>query len=94
MLLLALIPSTSLASETPEEEGFLIAKGTVLINEIKNNTIDAFAFRLFYIEVTETERTMGWVTLNHVTFHQGFFMISLGKLSFVIGISPGGLEVE
>ncbi len=94
ILLLALIPSTSVATEIPEER-CLILKGTVKVNEIENNTIHGFALRLFYFEVDDTERTMGWVTLNRVTFPDDFFIIPLiGNISFFFGIGDIPLEVE
>ena len=95
LLLLAIIPSTSIATEIPEEETWLLLKGTVKINEIENNTVHAFAFRLFYLEVRETEREMGWVTLNKVTFPNDFHIIPLiGNFSFVFGIGQVGLAAE
>ena len=94
MLLLTLIPSTALATETiPVEGNWLVLKGIVKINNIENNTVHAFGIRLFYIEITETERTMGWgLCFNKITFPDDFLLISLiGEISFVIGIGRGEL---
>ena len=97
LLLLALIPSTSIATETPPmEDSKLLLKGSVFISEIENNSVHGLALRLFYIQSSDDEWTMGWVTLNEVIFPDGFFMIPIGKLTFVIGIvrGQGGLVVE
>jgi len=95
-LLIAIIPSTSIATEKQSEEDWLFLKGTIKINEIENNTVYAFAFRLFYFEYTETERSWGWITLQKVTFHDGFIKVPIGKLIFIIGITTGfgGIEIE
>ena len=94
LLLLALISSTSMAIETPEEETLLILKGTVKINEIVNNTVHAFGIRLFYLVIKETERTMGWgFCFNKITFPDEFHIIPLfGNISFIFGIGYGELE--
>ena len=96
MLLLALISSTSMAIETPEEETLLILKGTVKINEIVNNTVHAFGIRLFYLVIKETERTMGWgLLLSNVIFPDEFHIIPLfGNISLVFGIGQGEFEYE
>ena len=95
LLLLAVIPSTSIATVTPMQDGTgLLLKGTIKISEIENNTVHAFAFRLFYLEWTETEWTLGWLTLTTVTFHDGFIKIPIGKLTFIIGITTGFGGIE
>ena len=94
MLLLALIPSTSIATETQGKE-FLLLKGTVKLNAIENNTIHAYAFRLRYLEIKETERIMGYVTFQNVTYPDDFLMISLlGPISLVIGVGDIGFTIE
>ncbi len=98
MLLLTLIPSTSIATETtPSEDSILILKGLVVITKIENNTVYATAFRLFYFESVETERAFGWITLNEVAFPDGFFTIPIPRTfgSYVIGIvnGQGGIEI-
>ena len=97
MLFLALIPSTSLASKTPEEDKLLFLKGTVKINEIENNTVHAFSIRLLYFQITTIKRWVtGRINLNKVTFPDGFLMIPIGKLTFIIGLvkSPIGINLE
>ncbi len=97
LLLLAIIPSTSIATVTStEEESGLMLLGTVIVNEIENDTVHGLAIRLRYFEWTETEQTAGMITLNKVIFPDGFFMMPIGKLNFIIGVvkGRGGLEVE
>lgn len=98
LLLLALIPSTSMATVTSTEEGSgLILLGTVIVNKIENDTVYGLAIRLRYFEWTETERTAGRLSNSQeIIFPDGFFMIPIGKLTFVIGLvkGRGGLEVE
>ena len=72
LLLLALIPSTSIATEisTPYE-GNIFLKGFVIVSEIENNTVHAFAIRLTYLIWNKNEHTFGWFTGN-VTFPDGW----------------------
>jgi len=95
LLLLAIIPSISIATVTPtQDEDILLLLGTIIVNEIENDTVHALAIRLRYVDWNNTSRSFGWITLNKVIFPDGFFMIPIGRFSFVIGISSGGIEIE
>ena len=98
LLLLALIPSTSMATETPPpEDSKLFLKGLVVITKIENNTVYATAYRLLYYEQIETETTMGRILLNEVAYPDGFITIPIPRTfgSFIIGFvkGQGGIEV-
>ncbi len=95
LLLLALIPSTTIATEKPTPyEGNILLKGFVKVTEIENNTVHAFAIRLTYLIWSKTEQAFGWISLNDVVFPDGYLMIPFGELTYVIGISTGILDIE
>lgn len=96
-LLITIVPSSSTATEKQSEEDLLFLKGIVVISEIENNTVHAFAYRLRYIELTETERSLGRVWFNKVIFPDGFIKIPLPGTfgTFILGIvkGQGGLAI-
>ena len=95
LLLLAIIPSTSIATEKPAPyQGNILLKGFVKVTEIENNTVHAFAIRLTYLIWSETEQAFGWISLNDVVFPDGYLMIPFGELNYVIGVSTGILDIE
>jgi len=96
LLLLAIIPSTSIATEIQAHDPeYLFLLGTIVIDKIENNSIYGLAIRLRYFELCETERTLGIITLNRVIVGSNFIYIPIiGKLHFIIGIDTGGIEVE
>ena len=94
LLLLVIIPSTSIAAEIPTPyEGNILLKGFVKVSEIENNTVHAFAIRLTYLMLSKDERAFGWISLNDVVFPDGYFMIPFGELTYVLGISTGILWI-
>ena len=104
MLMMATIPLAAGMTETePEKEptldvGRVFMKGLLFHRLRKGNVNHALAIRLFYIEITPTERTMGWVTLNHVVFRESIYLgrmyeVGLGLFTYVFGFFAGGLEV-
>ena len=95
LLLLAIIPSTSIATEIPTPyEGNILLKGFVIVSEIENNTVHAFAIRLRYLMWNSDEQAFGRILLNDVIFPDGYLMIPIGELTYVIGISTGIFDIE
>ena len=87
MLLIAIIPSTSTATEKQSDEKWTFLKGIIKINTIDNNTVNAFAYKLLYLRILPTERNWGWFLLKKVTFKDDFHIINLfGNIRFIIGI--------
>jgi hypothetical protein len=104
MLMMTTIPLAAGMTETePEKEptldvGRVFLKGLLFHKLRKGNVNHALAIRLFYIEFTPTERTMGWVTLNTVWFKDSAYLgrmyeVGLGLFTYVFGFFEGGLEV-
>ena len=65
------------------------------ISEIENNTVHAWAIRLRYFQLDGDGS--GWLGVIHflkISFPEGHLLIPIGRLTFVIGISPAGLNIE
>jgi len=97
LLLLAIIPTTSIATVTPtpsviKYEGRIWLRGLVKVAEIENETVHADAIILHFIVWNNTiyRLTIG-VAFCNVTFPDSYFMIPIGKFSYVLGISTGEL---
>ena len=103
MLMLTTIPLAAGMTETeqdPETQsiGRVFLKGLLFHKLRKGNVNHAMAIRLFYIQFTPTERTMGWVTLNTVVFRDSAYLgrmyeVGLGLFTYVFGFFEGGLQV-
>ena len=104
MLMLTTIPLAAGMTEKTEQDpepldiGRVFLKGLLFHKLRKGNTNHAMAIRLFYIQFTPTERTMGWVTLNTVIFRDSAYMgrmyeVGLGLFTYVFGFFEGGLQV-
>ncbi|EMR75081.1 hypothetical protein MBGDF03_00861 [Thermoplasmatales archaeon SCGC AB-540-F20] len=104
MLMMTTIPLAAGMTETePDAEptldvGRVFLKGLLFHRLRKGNVNHALAIRLFYIEITPTERTFGWVTLNHVVFRDSAYLgrmyeVGLGLFTYIFGFFLGGLEV-
>jgi len=98
LLLLAIIPSTSIAKEIPiqGEPDYTFLLGTIVINEVENTTIHGFAIRLRFFELGETERSAGFITFRHVSIHSNMYyniIKIIGKLFFIWGVAPGWVEI-
>jgi len=103
MLMLTTIPLAAGMTETEKEAepldvGRVFLKGLLFHKLRKGNVNHAMAIRLLYIQITPTERTMGWVTLNTVIFRDSAYMgrmyeVGLGLFTYVFGFFEGGLQV-
>ena len=94
LLLIAIIPSQSIANVVPTQDDYkLWLRGSILVSKIENNTIYARAIRLHYLQWSPTQGAFGAVTLTNVAFPDDYLLISIGSLSFIIGISRGRLEI-
>ncbi len=103
LLMVSTIPlAAGMTESEPEKEptdiGRVFLKGLLFHRLRKGNMNHALAIRLFYIEITPTERTMGWVTLNTVWFKDSVYLgrmyeVGLGLFTYVFGFFAGGLEV-
>jgi hypothetical protein len=104
MLMLTTIPLAAGMTEETEQDpetqaiGRVFLKGLLFHKLRKGNTNHAMAIRLFYIQFTPTERTMGWVTLNTVIFKDSAYLgrmyeVGLGLFTYVFGFFEGGLEI-
>ena len=103
MLMLTTIPLAAGITETendPEQTsiGRVFLKGLLFRKLRTGNTNHAMAIRLFYIQITPTERTVGWVTLNTVIFKDSAYLgrmyeVGLGLFTYVFGFFEGGLEI-
>lgn len=104
MLMLTTIPLAAGMTEKTEQDpepldvGRVFLKGLLFHKLRKGNTNHAMAIRLFYIQITPTERTMGWVTLNTVIFRDSAYMgrmyeVGLGLFTYVFGFFEGGLQI-
>ena len=95
ILILVAIAQSATSCKIMQDEDFLLLKGTIKINEIENNTLHTFAFRLFYFEFLEDERSLGWITLNKANIPDGFHMIPIGNIHLIFGIvrGQGGIEI-
>ncbi len=104
MLMLTTIPLAAGITETEKESeptldvGRVFLKGLLFHKLRKGNVNHAMAIRLFYIEITPTERSFGWVTLNTVIFKDSAYLgrmyeVGLGLFTYVFGFFEGGLEI-
>jgi len=105
MLLLTTIPlAAGIMTETEQQDPEPLAIGRVFLKGLlfhklrKGNINHALAIRLFYIQLTPTERTMGWVTFNPVIFRDSAYLgrmyeVGLGLFTYVFGFFEGGLQV-
>jgi len=103
-LMLSTIPLAAGMTDTepePQPEldiGRVFLKGLIFRCNRFGNINHGLAIRLFYIEVTPTERTWGWVTFNHVTFRDSayagrMYEVGLGLFTYVFGFFMGGLDI-
>ncbi len=94
MLFVAIIPSTSIATEKQTEEIWTFLRGTIRIHKIENNTVHAFAFNLRYLTILPTTRSWGWIPLRDVIFDDEFHIINLfGNIRFIIGIGHTDIRI-
>jgi hypothetical protein len=104
MLMLTTIPLAAGITETEKDPeptldvGRVFLKGLLFHKLRKGNVNHAMAIRLFYIEITPTERAFGWVTLNTVIFKDSDYLgrmyeVGLGLFTYVFGFFEGGLEI-
>ena len=105
MLMLTTIPlAAGITTETEKDPeptldvGRVFLKGLLFHKLRKGNVNHAMAIRLFYIEITPTERSFGWVTLNTVVFKDSAYLgrmyeVGLGLFTYVFGFFEGGLQV-
>lgn len=109
MLFLTLIPSAIGEIANPESDvkttdldvGRVFLKGFVLFPHNSDGNFTFFAIRLFYIEITPTESSCGWIILKWVTiqdfnYHGRVYEILLGLFTFLYFfgfLEEGGLEI-
>ncbi len=95
LLLLAIIPSTSIATEKQmHDPEYVFLLGTIVINKIENYSIYGFAIRLRFFQLLEDERTLGWITFRNVVADCNYtYLPIVGNLHFIWGVGTGRLEV-
>jgi len=91
MLMMTTIPLAAGMTETEPDAEPTLDVGRVFLKGL-------LFHRLFYIEITPTERTFGWVTLNHVVFRDSAYLgrmyeVGLGLFTYIFGFFLGGLEI-
>jgi hypothetical protein len=90
IILLSFIPSISITIAS-QEEGTLWLRGFIYIHEIENHTVYAHAIRLHYFQWTDSSGSFGMLTFTNVTFPDDYYLLLLGRVMYVIGISNGKL---
>ncbi|UCD13011.1 MAG: hypothetical protein JSW60_05440 [Thermoplasmatales archaeon] len=105
MLMISIIPlAAGMTQEEPEYQpeidvGRVFLKGLLFRCNRFGNVNHALAIRLFYLEITPTERSWGWVTFNRVSFRDSLYMgrmweVGMGLFTYVFGLYAGGLEIS
>ena len=105
MLMLATIPMA--ASATVEEQdtqtsdliGLTWLRGFIFNPKTILGSIHARAIRLHYVEITGMETDLGVVRVREVSFRDGIMLRyinigPLGSLTYVIGLTYGGINIE
>ena len=104
-LMLSTIPlaagMTTNTEPKPQPEldvGRVFLKGLIFRCNRFGNINHGLAIRLFYIEITPTERSWGWVTFNRVSFRDSayagrMYEVGVGLFTYVFGVFMGGLEI-
>ena len=106
LLLIASIPLA--AGMTVEEDddtqtsdlvGATWLRGFIFNPKVRLGKIHARAIRLHYVEITGMETDLGIVRVRSVSFRDGvmlryFNMGPLGSLTYVIGLTYGGINIE
>ena len=105
MLVLSSIPiAAGVQVEQPEEQptdliGMTWVRGWIFNPKTVLGMIHARAIRLHYFEITGMETDLGIVRVREVSFRDGVFLRfinvgPLGSLTYVIGLTYGGINIE
>jgi hypothetical protein len=101
LLFLTTIPSVmGVNSDSEDIEpcldiGGVFLKGLVLFPRYSWESLTCFAIRLFYIEITPTERNMGWITFKWVTL-ENVVNVKTGRfniIGYINGFFVSGLKI-
>ena len=90
LVFLFIIPSLSLTTAS-QDDGTLWLRGFIYIHEIEDQTVYAHAIRLHYFQWTDSSGSFGTLTFTNVTFPDDYYLLLVGRIIYVIGISNGKL---